>query len=171
MAILAKKKTFEPAPVGTYQALCIDAIDLGIQEFGGKPRSSPSVKFVFQVDQRMTNGARFGINAFFTLTLHERGNLRPFLEDWRGRPFTDAELPDGCFDVEKLVGVRATLTIYHEKNGDQVRAKIRQIRPADKDNSLVVEDYIRVQDRLSQQTTADKAPESGNLFDDNNVPF
>src|SRR4030095_13520754 len=110
MAILAKKKTFEPAPVGTYQALCIEAIDRGIQEFGGKPRSSPSVKFVFQVDQRMTNGARFGINAFFHLTLHERGSLRPFLEDWRGLPFTDAELPDGCFDVEKLVGVRATLT-------------------------------------------------------------
>jgi hypothetical protein len=60
----------------------------------------------------MADGKPCLVDAEFTLSLSDMSRLRPFLEGWRGRPFTDEEL-DG-FDISKLLGAPCMLTIQHE---------------------------------------------------------
>ena len=48
----------------------------------------------------------------FTLSLHPKSLLRPFLESWRGKEFEGAERLG--FHVGKLIGVNCTLQVIHK---------------------------------------------------------
>ena len=52
------------------------------------------------------------ISKEFSLSMHEKANLRGFLESWRGRSFTDNEAK--AFDVTNLLGVPCLLSITHK---------------------------------------------------------
>lgn len=53
----------------------------------------------------------------FTLSLHEKSSLRPFLNSWRGKTLTDEEC--NAFDVAVLLGKPCMLNVIHKesKNG------------------------------------------------------
>src|SRR5688572_23597028 len=122
MATVAKDSgsNFTPAPEGVHHAVCVDVIaawQVPRKDPKGEEYKRDEVTIVWQLDkQNPDNGnKRFQVRRIFGLSLSKKSQLRPFLESWRGRAFTDDELKNG-FDVEKLIGVNCNLQIIH--NGD-----------------------------------------------------
>jgi hypothetical protein len=60
-----------------------------------------------------------GLSRRFTASLHEKANLRHFLEAWRGRRFTEAEIAG--FDVAKLLNQPAQLQVLHAVGAENKR--------------------------------------------------
>ncbi len=58
----------------------------------------------------------------YTASLSSKGYLRPDLESWRGRPFTDDELSG--FEMFKLLGANCQLNIIHENGYANVSAVV-----------------------------------------------
>jgi hypothetical protein len=108
------QSNFQLHPEGAFPAICCDVVDLGLQEvtFQGKTKMQHKVRIAFLTNHQTDDGRPAYISQRFTATLDERGTLRPFLESWRGKKFTPAELAG--FDLEVLVGVGAMLEILHE---------------------------------------------------------
>ena len=67
------------------------------------------------------------VSSMFTLSLGKKAKLRPMLESWRGRPFTEAELEG--FDLKNVLGANALLNIIHTKKGDKTYANISTVSP------------------------------------------
>lgn len=119
MPILAAEGESKPKqqpPAGTHVARCISVIDLGTQPtpFGDAHKISvtwelPNEQAVFSQEK---GEQPFVIAKDYTLSLYEKANLRHDLESWRGRQFTDTELKG--FDVAKLIGVPAMLSVVHK---------------------------------------------------------
>jgi len=66
------------------------------------------------------------IGKFFTVSMHEKANLRKALESWRGRTFTDEEA--GKFDIGSIIGKGCQLSVLHDKKADgTIRANINAI--------------------------------------------
>jgi len=61
------------------------------------------------------------------LSLGENSKLRPLLESWRGRPFTESELKG--FDISKLAGVPCQIQILHETRDKRTYANVAAIVP------------------------------------------
>jgi hypothetical protein len=65
------------------------------------------------------------------LSLHEKANLRKFLESWRGRAFTKEEL-DG-FDIFTVLGVVGQVQVIHNVGDDgQTYANVKAVMPLPK---------------------------------------
>lgn len=109
LIIKGSDQDFTPAPPGLHQAVCVDVVDLGMQEtqFGEKRQ----LKIVWQLKTRNEKGERFQIRGTYTQSLNEKARLRHDLESWRGRPFTKDELR--AFDVEKLIGANCQIQVAH----------------------------------------------------------
>lgn len=154
MPIVAKNEggAFQNAPEGTSVAVCCDVVDLGIitSVWEGETRSAHKIDVVFQLAELMDDGRPFTIRQRFTLSLNEKANLRKFLESWRGRAFTAAELKDG-FDVEKLIGAPALIQTVHVTRGEKTYANINSVMTLPKSmKAITVRDYVRVKDREPQ---------------------
>ena len=130
MAIIATDSgggDFTPTPAGTHAAVCDMVVDLGKQKtsYQGEETIKHQIYIRWQIPTERVewkdadNNKQEGpavIGKTYTLSLGEKANLRKDLQAWRGKPFTDEELRG--FDVSKLLGVAATLTVTHtEKNG------------------------------------------------------
>lgn len=167
MPIIARKpeSSFTPCPEGLHQAVCVDVVDLGIVsgQFGEKHK----VEVRWQVDvEDEQRGKRYELRKWYTLSLHEKANLRKDLECWRGRKFTENELAG--FDLEHLIGVNCQLQVIHNisdegKTYDNVQAivphnsKIPKIAP---------QDYTRQKDRASSNGHS-----SADFHQDDTPPF
>lgn len=84
----------------------------------------------------------------YTLSLHEKSKLRPMLEAWRGRKFTNEELEG--FDLERLLGANCQVQVCHNISSDgQVYANVQAVVPAAKGAAkmAVNHGYIRVCER------------------------
>jgi|SRR5690606_24025297 len=157
MAIIARDTggnsgDFEPAPAGAHQAVCVDVVDKGLvtTEWQGKVRDRHLVQIRWQINERMTDGTRYLVTRTFTLTLHEKGQLRPFLESWRGRAFTREELEG--FDLERLIGANCQINVVHRTNNDRTYANVVSIMPPAKGTPrMEPENYTRVVDREDTQ--------------------
>ena len=105
---------FKPHPEGIHPAICLDVIDLGLQEteFQGERRMVNKVKLVFESEQKMEDGKACTISKNFTASLHPKATLAEFLGKWRGRPV----LPGESIDLAKLIGACCTLVISHQQN-------------------------------------------------------
>lgn len=175
MGIIAKASpSFIPAPEGQFAAVCADVVDLGMitTEWNGSKRTAHKIRVVFLIEEFTDDNRPFTVSQLFTLSLSEKANLRKFLESWRGKAFTPAELSDG-FDVEKLIGANAVVQVVHATKGDKVYANIQTImKPMKGMNAVAIpQDYVRAKDR---------APEEGKSFDqikreveeeDDDLPF
>ena len=109
---------FQQAPAGNHVARCIRLIDLGTQhtEYQGKALARNQILITWELpDERMENGDPFIVSSFFTNSLSEKSNLRPFLEAWRSRTFTAEELAG--FDLETIVNVPCMLSVVHTDKG------------------------------------------------------
>lgn len=185
MAIIAKASSgsdFIPAPAGTWAAVCVDVVDLGILEvtFGGKTKKQHKIRIVWQIDESMPNNKPYTASKRYTLSLHEKAALRKDLESWRGRAFTNDELQG--FDVETVLSVAALLNIIEERKPDgKTYSNIASIMRLPKAmQAPTARDYIRVIDREPTKSEAvvghpDEEPpmEDYNQFGvtDDDVPF
>ncbi len=156
MAIVATAgdgKTFAPAPAGVHQGVCVDVVDMGVLEvtWKGEVKRQHKVRLAWQIDEaRPEDGERFLVQKRYTLSLHEKANLRKELESWRGRAFTEDELKG--FDLEKLLGVNCFVNIVHATKDGKTYANIASIMPLKKGMPKMEADkYVRFKDRQPEQ--------------------
>ena len=115
----------EIVPSGTHIARCYSMIHIGTVEWEwqGETKHSDKIRLSFELPNEMRD---FGgeekpmvISKEYTLSLHEKSNLRRDLEGWRGKSFTKEEL--NRFDVTNLLGKSCNVSIIHKnsKSGNE----------------------------------------------------
>ena len=126
----------EPIPAGNELAVCYSVIDLGTQWNPHFEKHARKVLIQWEVPEYRIKIERDGkeldlpraISKQYTLSLHEKSNLRKDLEAWRGKGFTAEELAG--FDVANIAGHACMLQIIHEagrKDPSKVYAKIASV--------------------------------------------
>lgn len=182
MATAGDSKTFTPAPAGVHQGVCVDVVDLGMVEvtFAGETKRQHKINVAWQLDElREEDGKPFLVFKRYTLSLHEKANLRKDLESWRGRPFTRDE--EMGFDVESVIGANCLLNVQHTERQGKTYANIVAIMPLAKGMAkLAATDYVRKVDRQPEgsspeaQKAVDEAmghaPSYADMTDDD-IPF
>lgn len=159
MIVKAPEPKYPLAPEGTFQAVCVDEIDLGkvTSTYGGEERVRNMVRLVWQIDQemdddtadkfQMTRGSRFIAKQDYTASLDEKAKLRKHLQSWRGRAFSPQELLG--FDMEQVVGVPCLLAVVHApgKKGGTFANIEAVMKPPKGMASMKPEGYVRMKDR------------------------
>lgn len=150
---------FEPAPYGTHTAVCIDAVDLGMEPTKDKGLQHKG-RLVFAIDAKRDDGEPFLLFRKYTLSNHEMSALMRDLGTWRGKPMTREEGAE--FDIENLVGVPALINVMHNTVGEKTYANVASISPLPKGTPKpdVTTSYIRVKDRDGYQPPQN-VPSSG----------
>jgi hypothetical protein len=156
MAIMVSNTSgggFTPHPEGDFSAICVDVHDLGyidVQYAGNVSRKHKIEVYFFCGEwKKKEDGALLPllVRKRFTATLHEKGILRPFLESWRGRKFTQQE--EAGFDLESLIGAPAYVQVLHNQVGENVYANVQTIMrlPKGSEAPQMPADFVRVKDR------------------------
>jgi hypothetical protein len=122
MSLVVKERSgdFEVVEPGTYNAVCVTVLDLGVQP--GKYGDREQVHLGWELEQRDSRGERFVVSATYGASLGRKSHLRADLEAWRGRSFTDEEV-DG-FDLRDLAGKPALINIVHNEVDGKVFANV-----------------------------------------------
>ncbi len=136
----------EQVPAGSHIARCYEMIHIGTvtDQWEGQTKQMNKVRIGFELPEELrTFNSEKGeqpmvISREFTLSMHEKASLRLFLEQWRGKKFTEEEAKK--FDVTQLIGVPCMLNVTHTEKQDKVYANISSVSPVHK--SLVVPDAI-----------------------------
>ena len=123
---------WDPVPRGVYHAVCYAMIDLGTQynEMYGNEQHKCWVSWELPEERMEYEGENRPrvISKFYTVSLHEKSNLRNDLESWRGKAFTVDELLG--FDISKLLGANCQINVIHKTNKKgQTRAQVGSIMP------------------------------------------
>lgn len=134
---------FKRVPSGAHIARCFSVIDLGTHltngQYGEKLQHKLRIAFeVFGDDeegQPLTmdvDGKQMPItiNKSYTLSLHEKAQLRKDLAAWRGKDFTEEEAKG--FDVSKLVGAYCMLNVIVSETNGKTYSNIAGIAPLHK---------------------------------------
>lgn len=127
---------FTPAPEGTHFGACDMVVDLGKQKTSYQGVESlkdqiyvrwqiPSERIEWTDGEGVKHEGPVVIGKTYTASLGEKANLRKDLQSWRGKAFTEAELK--AFDVSKLLGVGATISIVHNHKDGKTYANIGAI--------------------------------------------
>lgn len=120
----AKSSSTRPqAPEGNHPAICVQVLDLGTQkgEWKGKPKLNRKIRITWELPEEKAvfdeaKGEQpFLVSRTYNFSVSEKSTFRKDLESWRGRAFTEEEL--NSFDIEKLLGAGAMVTIVHNENG------------------------------------------------------
>jgi len=135
---------YERPPEGGHATVCADVIDLGFRfnpKFG---KIEHKCAIVFQLGQQSEKtGKRFEIASIFTVSFHEKANLRKFLSQWRGKSYGEDEAQAGA-PLKKLQGNPAYITIEHKPVGDKVYANVIGITKLPVGLPILEpEDYVR----------------------------
>lgn len=117
---ISKGSSGPKVPGGTHVARCFTVIDLGTQtsegKFGVTQKRKLLIGFELPEELHTFDDAKgpqpFSVWGRYTASLHEKSQLRPLLEGWRGKPFTREE--EAGFEVKNLLGAPALVTIVHE---------------------------------------------------------
>jgi hypothetical protein len=121
---------FKPIPEGVYVSTCYAVIDLGthvsdkFKDKLGQFKAQRKVLFQWEVPEERIDVDRDGktinlpraISRKYTLSLHEKAELRKMLEAWRGKAFTAEELEG--FDVKAVLGASCQIQVVHEHGED-----------------------------------------------------
>jgi len=111
---------FKPIDAGTYPARCYSMIHIGTvkENFMGEDKMMNKVRITWELptEMKVFNADKgeqpMAISKEFTLSMHEKSNLRKFLEGWRGKGFTEEEAKS--FDITKLLGIPCMLSVIHK---------------------------------------------------------
>lgn len=111
-----------PMEEGTYQAICIGVIDIGLQYSEKYKKASPKVMIIwaFPTEKILVNEEEIPRiqSKEYTSSLGEQSNLRRDLSAWRGKQFTEEELQG--FVLTNILNVPCLMQIIHkEKNGNK----------------------------------------------------
>jgi hypothetical protein len=119
-------KDFKKVPPGCHFAICNMVVDLGIQEtsYKGQAKQQHKVYLRWEVpDERVTYTkddkeieGPCSIGATYTLSLSDKSKLRPLLENWRGKLFTEQELKG--FDITTIAGKCCQVMVQHSTGAD-----------------------------------------------------
>lgn len=122
MAINATNKGVqrELIPAGNYIARCYQMLQIGTVEelVMGTPKVLNKVRIGWELPTELKvfspeKGEQpYSISKEFTLSMHEKSNLRKTLASWRGKDFTEEEAK--CFDITKLLSVPCMVNIIHK---------------------------------------------------------
>ena len=161
-----------PHPEGQYATRCIDLIDYGMVQMTWQGRTKNKHRICLRFwcgehgEDEEGKKIPLWVDAFYTLTLDERGSMRPFLQAWRGQAFTADELKG--FNVAVLVGKDAMIQVSHNTKGERTYANIDSIMrlPKGMEGPGDLSGYIRVKDRPSENGEGHAEPE-----DDDSLPF
>ena len=110
---------YAPHPEGQFVGQCVDVINLGekVQDFPGtEPYLAPTCALVFRTGEVNDAGECIDIAREFTVSMGEKANLRKFLEQWRGRPYTKEQVEAGV-PIDKLTWQHGLLSISHRTSG------------------------------------------------------
>lgn len=110
----------ELIPAGNYIARCYQMIEIGTitEVIMGQSKQLKKVRIGWELPEEtrvfsQEKGEQpFVISQEFTLSLHEKSNLRKVLASWRGKDFTEEEAKS--FDVTKLLGIPCMLNVIHK---------------------------------------------------------
>jgi hypothetical protein len=110
---------FAPHPEGSFIGQCVDVIALGEKVDSGPdypPKLSTKCALVFRTAEKHPDtGEHIDISREFTVSMGEKANLRKFLEQWRGKPYSAAAIEEGV-PLHKLTGHHGLLSIGHKSS-------------------------------------------------------
>jgi hypothetical protein len=180
---------FPLVPEGVYTARCFKIIDLGTQwiEWAGNKKEQKKVLITWELlddKEKMEDGKPWAATKQYTASLDERGHLRPDLEAWRGKKFTEDELKD--FDLKNVLGAYCTIQIIHSEDGKYANVssimafkgeKPKPVNPAvafdiDNPDMKIFETFSdRMKEKIQAApefrfATAEKKPEPSSEVDD-----
>jgi len=113
-----KEGSFEQAPAGTYNALCIGVADLGMQET--KYGIKHELLLVFEIDEETKDGKRFQITKKVTNVMGDRSNLVTIIKGLGMDPVEG-------FDIEEVAGKPCMAAIVHNQVGDKTYVNIDSV--------------------------------------------
>ena len=110
-------------PSGTYVARAYSMVHIGTTAFQwkGETVKSDKVRITFELPTELKvfkegeSEKPLVISGEYSLSFGKKSKLRPILESWRGKQFTDDEIEN--FDVTKLIGVPAMISIIQNEKG------------------------------------------------------
>ena len=105
MQLTNQSSNYVNPPEGVHAAVCVDVIDLGLQETNFGPKQQ--VRLNFELEAKMDDGKPFTCGKSFTASLNAKATLAKFLAKWRGKPIAEGE----SLDLEKLIGQSCTLVL------------------------------------------------------------
>lgn len=118
---------FPLQPDGPQIGVLFQIIDMGTQEitWEGATKQKRQMRLVFELHGegcQLEDGRPMAISKTFTNSGHEKSALRLFMEQWRGRKFTDEEIVE--FDFRNMLHKPCILTIQHKEGRDSTMALI-----------------------------------------------
>lgn len=130
-----------PVEPGIHPGICVGLYDIGThvdQVFNKKKR-----KYVIEFElpaadpKTLEDGTVVPrtLSTTVTASMHPKGMLRPLLEGWRGKTFTEEEA--NSYDISKILGKPAQLNVVHDSKNSKTYANIRTILPAPKGSNLI----------------------------------
>lgn len=155
-----KEGGMDPAPEGTHIARCVQVIDLGTQRSAFYNKSSRKVLIGWELsDTENEKGEPFLVWARYTISLHEKANLRGILEAWRGKRFSPDDLDKG-FQLSSVLDTSCMLNIVHNENDGRTYANVSSVMalpkgqaPKERKHDLIqfdLDDYLNGDDRAKE---------------------
>jgi len=133
---------FEQIPPGSHLARCYGVVDLGTQQktFQNEVHLERQVQISFELPMLKmegkydpkAKGKPMMASRKFKQSLHQKANLRKFLEGWRGRAFKPGEAEQ--FDPKKLPGLPCRVNVVESQDG--TRTFIDSIAPLGKGEKI-----------------------------------
>lgn len=124
MGIYAEKKEseFQSVKPGTYMARCFRMIELGTikEDYMGQEKQMQKVMITWELPTELAifdeakGEEPYAVSKTYTLSMHEKANLRKDLESWRGKGFSETEAEK--FDISVLVGKPCLLSIQLQQS-------------------------------------------------------
>lgn len=131
---------FKRVPAGVHIGRCYSLIDLGTQltsgQFGEKMQHKIRIGWeLFGEDEEGkpltidVDGREMPmvISKNYTVSLHEKANLRKELAQWRGRDFTEEEAK--AFDISKLVGAYCMVNVTTSETNGKTYSNVAGLTP------------------------------------------
>ena len=116
----------EVAPEGTFNAICVQIVDLGTQTsvYKGKEKDVHKISFSFEIqDEVNSSGEPFYVYKNYSLSLAPKSSLSKDLKTWKGVTVERGK----SFDVATLLGQPALVTIVHNEGDGVTYANIQGI--------------------------------------------
>lgn len=141
---------FEIPPPGNHAAICNLICDVGLQPGSGMyPEEKPQVYIRFELVDEIRKykdkgghevEAPMTIGRMFTASMHEKANLRKFVESWSGKPFKDDDEASE-YEFKKLPGKSCLLNVVHVTRGTKTYANIKDVTPLPKSMKITAQQY------------------------------
>lgn len=145
--VSANRKEYRVPDEGLYRAVCIDVVELGMQETPWGSKEMVALHWALE-EKNPDTGKPFEVRARYNRSLNEKSNLYKTLTLWRGRKFTPQELQR--FDLDTLIGVNCQVQIVHNLDTEgRTWANVQAVIKAPKGVPPLTapSDYVRVRDR------------------------